>query len=259
MAISARYAGKVALVTAGASGIGLATVRRLAAEGAAVAFCDIAGERGEAMRRDLAEAGHDALFVPCDATDEGSVVALIDAVVSRFGRLDVAVNVVGGHAAHDRPGPPLHECTLDGWEATVTLCLRSTFLCMKHEIAAMLASGGGAIANTASMAGIRVTPFASPAYTAAKAGVVHLSEMTAVLYARQNIRVNVVAPGLTGTPAIANSTSTAMRDAIVAEYHPTGRLIAAEAQAAAFAWLCSDDAADVTGLTVPVDGGWAAR
>jgi len=254
-----RYAGKVALVTAGASGIGLATVERLAAEGATVAFCDIARDRGEAVARGLGEAGRRALFVPCDATDEPAVARMIAEVVERCGRLDVAINNAGGHAQDDRPGAPLHARSLEGWEATVRWCLTSTFICMKHEIAAMLETGGGAIANTSSMAGMRVTPHASPAYTAAKAGVIHLSEMAAVLYAKQNIRVNVVAPGLTGTPAISGKMSAEARAAMVAEFQPMGRLIPPQAQAAAFAWVCSDDAAEVTGLTIPVAGGWAAR
>jgi len=245
-------------VTAGAAGIGMATVERLAGEGAKVAFSDIAVERGKALQERLTSQGFEAMFLDSDGSNEASVARVVEAVVARFGRLDVAINNLGAHAPDDQPGAPLHECTLEGWEGTMRLSLSSTFLGMKHEISAMLASGGGAIANTSSMAGMRVTPFASPAYSAAKAAVIHLTEMAAVLYAKQNIRINAVAPGLTGVSTITKS-SEETRARIVAEYHPMGRLISPEAQAAAFAWLCSDEAADVTGLTLPVDGGWAAR
>ncbi|MBV9996717.1 MAG: SDR family oxidoreductase [Caulobacteraceae bacterium] len=256
---SKRYAGKAALVTAGASGIGLATVERLAWEGASVAICDIALERGREEQRRLADAGLDVFFIEADAAEEAAVERMVAEVVRRCGRLDVAINNAGGHGPDDRPGTPLHEGSFEGWRATVRWSLDSTFLCMKHEIAAMLKTGGGAIANTSSMAGMRVTQYASPAYTAAKAGVIHLTEMAAILYAKQNIRISAVAPGLTGSPAISGKMAAETRATIVRDFHPMGRLIAPAAQAAAFAWLCCDDAADVTGLTIPVDGGWAAR
>ena len=253
-----RYANKVALVTAGASGIGLATVERIAAEGGTVLFCDIAEEQGRAHEQRLKDAGHRVRFTPCDVTDEDSVSALVRETVERFGRLDAAFNVVGGHGNDEVIGRPLHECDFASWEGTLRVNLGSAFLCMKHEIAAMLQTGGGAIGNVSSMVGLRYSPHGTPAYASAKAGVAHLTAIAAVEYAQRNIRVNAIAPGLTGTPAL-KALPPEHLDAIVREFHPTHRLVAPESQAATLAWLCSDDARDVTGLTIPVDGGWFAN
>ena len=131
---------------------------------------------------------------------------------------------------------------------------------MKYEIQQMLKQGGGVIANTTSLAGVRITPHSSPGYVAAKAGVVHLTRYAAVLYAKDNIRVNVIAPGLTATPAVLGAFPTPeARNAIAAEFHPMGRLMTPQELADAFLWVCSDQASGVTGLTIPVDGGWTAK
>ena len=131
---------------------------------------------------------------------------------------------------------------------------------MKYEIEQMLKQGGGVIANTTSLAGVRITPHSTPGYVAAKAAVVHLTRYAAVLYAKDNIRVNVVAPGLTGTPKVLGAFSTEQqRNDIAAEFQPMARLMKPEELADAFLWVCSDHATGVTGLNIPVDGGWAAR
>jgi NAD(P)-dependent dehydrogenase (short-subunit alcohol dehydrogenase family) len=153
----------------------------------------------------------------------------------------------------------LHESTLDGWEGTLSVSLTSVFLAMKHELNQMMKQGGGVIANTSSLAGLRVTFNFSPGYVAAKSGVIHLSEYAAVMYAKHNIRVNVIAPGLTGTPAVLGMFNAVQRNAMAAETQPMGRMMTPEELADAYLWACSSQASGITGLTIPVDGGWAAR
>lgn len=245
-------------MTGAASGIGKATATRLAREGAAVVLADRTEDLGEAAAAELRAEGLEAVFMACDVTDEPRVEALISQVVASFGRLDVAINNVGAIVADDPRGAVIHETPLAAWQGTIDISLTSTFLCMKHEIAQMLRQGGGVIGNTTSMAGMRVTRFSSFAYAAAKAGVIQISQMAAVLYAEQKIRVNVVSPGLTQTPSVLRMPE-AQRDLIVREFHPSGEMVRPQDEAAAFAWACSDDARAVTGLVIPVDGGWAAR
>ena len=257
--ICKRYEGKVALVTGGASGIGKATVEGLAREGAKVAFTDIATEAGQALEAELTRQGSEAMFVRSDATREADVRALVDKIVARWGRLDVGINNVGNMGAADKLGVRIHDSTLEAFDSTLDVSLKTNFLCMKYELAQMLKQGGGVIANTTSLAGIRITAHSSPGYVAAKAGVVHLTRYAAVLYAKDNIRVNVVAPGLTATPAVLGAFPPEARDAIASEFHPMGRLMTPQELADAFLWVCSDQASGVTGLTIPVDGGWTAK
>ena len=258
--ISKRYEGKVALVTGGASGIGRATVEGLAREGAKVAFTDMTSEAGETLERELRAQGSDAMFVRSDATREDDVAALVERIVARWGRLDVGINNVGNMGKADVLGVRVHDSTLEAFDSTLEVSLKTNFLGMKYEIAQMLKQGGGVIANTTSLAGVRITPYSSPGYVAAKAGVVHLTRYAAVLYAKDNIRVNVIAPGLTETPAVIGAFPTAdARNAIAGEFHPMGRMMRPEELADAFLWVCSDQASGITGLTIPVDGGWTAR
>jgi NAD(P)-dependent dehydrogenase (short-subunit alcohol dehydrogenase family) len=250
---------RVILVTGGATGIGRATTELLAASGAQLIFTDIRDDYGPALEAALAARGQRGWFVRSDASDEAAVAALIAEIVSRYGRLDAAINNVGAIPAPDSPTALLHETSLEGWQATLDLCLKTTFLCMKHEIIQMLRQdGGGAIVNTASLAGIRHSAQGSPAYSAAKAAVVHLSRKAAVDYARNGVRVNVVAPGLTATDHLLSRWS-AEKLTEMAAHQPIGRPVQPEEVAQAFAWLCSDAARGVTGHTIPVDGGWAAR
>jgi NAD(P)-dependent dehydrogenase (short-subunit alcohol dehydrogenase family) len=255
-----RFTGKVALVTGGASGIGKATVTGLVREGAQVAFTDITAEAGRVFEAELQALDGDVMFIQSDATQEDEVEAVIARIVQRYGRLDVGINNVGNMGKADVLGVRIHDSTLEAFDSTLDVSLKSTFLCMKYEIRQMLAQGGGVIANTTSMAGVRITEHSSPAYTAAKAGVVHLTRYAAVLYAKDNIRVNVVAPGLTETPAVVGAFPTAdARNAIASDFHPMGRMMSPEELADAFLWICSDQATGITGLTIPVDGGWSAR
>ena len=258
--ICKRYENKVALVTGGASGIGRATVKGLVGEGAKVVFTDITRDAGVAFESELKERGGDVMFVASDATREDQVESLIATVVNRYGRLDVGINNVGNLGKADQPNKRVHDSTLDGFMGTLEVSLVTNFLCMKFEIAQMLKQGGGVIANTTSLAGIRVTPLCTPGYAAAKAGVVHLTRYAAVLYAKDNIRVNVVAPGFTATPSLLGAFPDAdARNALIGGYQPNPRMLTPEELADAFLWVCSEQASGVTGLTIPVDGGWAAK
>ena len=248
------------MVTGGANGIGRATVERLALEGAAVAFCDLAEKEGLQFQAQLTSDGLDVRFLHCDASLEDEVAAAISQVREWRGKLDIGINNIGSTPKGDPRGAAIHELSLETWDRTINFTLRSTLIGMKHQIATFLEQrSAGVIANTSSMAGLRVTPHASAAYSSAKAAIVHLTRFAAVLYAPQNIRVNCLAPGLTLTGPSLRNLSPEARAAARAEFQPLTCEILPEDQAAALAWLCSDDARAVTGCAIPVDGGWAAR
>jgi NAD(P)-dependent dehydrogenase (short-subunit alcohol dehydrogenase family) len=258
--MSGRYRNKVALVTAAGGGIGEATAEAFVQDGARVMCADIDRERGEAVAARLRAAGGVAEFCHADGTQEEDVVRLVRRTVETFGALDVAANIIGD-AVLDAYGPEFHLQSLAGWEGTVAVCLRSTFLCLKHEIATMLEHGGGAICNVTSLAGLLYVPDAGAAYSAAKAGVVQLTRFAALNYAERGIRVNCIAPGTTPTAAYQKAGPEAARMLIerLLQGHAIKRTTETREQAAAILWLCSDDAAMVTGHTLPVDGGWSAR
>lgn len=253
----AEFAGRAALVTGGAAGIGQAVVRKLAQSGAHVLFCDLKAGPGDALARELQDAGGQVRFLPCDVTDEASVERLVANACEPTGRLDIAVNNVGGYGPGDTPGTRIHDSNVAAWTATVTLNLTSCFLCVKHELGPMRAQGQGAIVNVASLAALRWSDGACPSYSTAKAGVIRLTEYAAVAYAGDGIRVNVVAPGLTATQAVLDSFTAETLDHL-ATTQPMKRLIRPEEIADAILWACSDRSSGVTGLTIPVDGGWSA-
>lgn len=255
-----RFIGKVAYISGGANGIGRATVERLAREGAAVTFCDVAEKEGFELQERLTAEGLDVRFLRCDATDEAAVAAAVAEARKWRGQLNIGINNVGSPSPGDPRGAAIHCVSLETWDKTLHFTLRSTLVGMKYQIAAFLEQGGGGvIANTSSMAGLRVTPHGTAAYSAAKAGVVQLTRFAAVLYAPQNIRANCIAPGLTLTGPILRNFTPEGRAAARSEFHALDYDVLPEDQAAALAWVCSDDARAVTGHTIPVDGGWAAR
>jgi NAD(P)-dependent dehydrogenase (short-subunit alcohol dehydrogenase family) len=200
-----------------------------------------------------------AEYVHCDLTSSDEVADLFGVISARHPQLHFAANVVGGTGKGDRHGVGLHEQTQDEWDSTMTLSLRTTFLCMTHEIASMLRAGGGAIVNVSSMAGLHVSFDATASYSAAKAAMNHLTRYAAVAYAERSIRVNAVAPGVTATPnAIAALGNERMRNMATAT-HSIPKETTPEDQASAIVWLCSDETAMVTGHILPVDGGWNAK
>lgn len=256
--MSSGLASKVVLVTGGARNIGRAITEAFARESCLVVFTDLGDSDGPSLEAALRRAGRQADFRQSDAADENQVRALIDGIVETHGRLDIAVNNVGGVHPLEGKLQPLHEVSLDGWQATLDLSLTSAFLGMKHQIRVMLAQGGGVIANTGSLAGLRVSPNSSHAYAAAKAAIAHLSRKAAVTYGSHNIRVNVVAPGVVAPDPAAPDGGEPRRKA-AETLHPTTRWVTPEEIAAAFVWICSDQAKSLTGHVLPVDGGWAAR
>jgi NAD(P)-dependent dehydrogenase (short-subunit alcohol dehydrogenase family) len=245
------FEGRVALVTGGATGIGRATALRYAAEGAKVAVADINEAEGAETIRLIGEAGGEALFLKTDVTSRTEVEAMVARTVERFGRLDAAFNNAGA------PGrfTTVVDCTEEEWDAMVNLNLRSVWLCMKFEIPAMLANGGGAIVNTASQAATLPSPHMA-SYVATKAGVVGLTRSAAVDFAAQNVRVNALLPGPTLTPMLMGGTAGLDRslDAFGARL-PMKRIGTADEQADAVVFLTSNQATFITGLAVPVDGG----
>jgi NAD(P)-dependent dehydrogenase (short-subunit alcohol dehydrogenase family) len=245
-----QFAGKVALVTGGGSGIGRASSLAFAQVGARVVVADIDAPGGEATAQMVADGGGEGLFVRTDVALPDEVAALVARTVERFGRLDCALN----NAGIEGEALPPHEYPDDVWARVLAVNLTGVFLCLKHEVRQMLAQGGGAIVNVASIAGLRGAP-RRPAYGASKHGVVGLTRSAALAYARAGIRVNAVCPGLTNTAMAARHPEVA---ALAAQRVPDGRMATPEEVAAAAMWLCSEAAAHVTGVALPVDGGSVA-
>jgi NAD(P)-dependent dehydrogenase (short-subunit alcohol dehydrogenase family) len=247
-------AGKVALVTGGGSGIGRASAQAFAQAGAAVVVADIDEAGGAETVRLITASGGSADFAAADVARAENVADLVAAVVARHGRLDCAHNNAGTTVV----GYLTHEIPDEVWGRILAVNLTGVWLCMKHEIAQMLTQGGGAIVNTASVAGL--VGAAGAAYTASKHGVVGLTKRAALDYAQRGIRVNAVCPG---------AVRTRMAEDIFAQVpefeerwlaaEPVGRFAAPEEIATAVVWLCSDAASFVTGVALPVDGGWVAQ
>lgn len=249
MARPDRFTGRIALVTGAASGIGRATAIAFAfaAEGAHVAILD----RSAAVLHDTAAAvGGDVLPIACDVAVPEQVEAAIAQVVKRFGRLDIAFN----NAGVENAAAPVHAIELAEWDRILTINLRGTFLCMKHELAQMVQQSGGVIVNTASGAGIRGVA-GGAAYAASKHAIIGLTRSAALDYATQNIRVNAVLPGNIETPMMDRFTGGDLRKAI--DLEPVGRLGKPEEIAEAVLWMASDLGGFVTGAATVIDGGWS--
>ena len=252
--MSGMFEGKVALVTGAGGGIGRATALAFAREGAGVVASDIAGAGGEETARLVGDAGGDAVHVACDVTRPAEVEALVAAAVDTFGRLDCAHNNAGVEGAYGRTA----DCEEENFDRTCAVNLKGVFLCLKAEIAHMTVQGGGAIVNTASVAGVEGAKNL-PAYVASKHGVMGLTRTAALEYATRGIRVNAVCPGPIRTRMLEAimEENPRMEPAMVAAV-PMRRLGAPEEIAEAVIWLCSDRAAYVTGHGLVVDGGFTA-
>lgn len=243
-----RFAAKVGVVTGGAQGIGESIARRLIAEGGSVVVGDLNIERLAALADEL---GDRFVGVSTDVTSEKDLEALVAAAVDNFGALDLAVNVAG--AAKYKQ---ITELTEEEWDFTLDICAKGVVFSVKHEARQMLAQGGGAIVNIASLNA--TVPMVSGApYCAAKAAVAMVSQVAALELGAHGIRVNAVSPGLTATPLNAELRAAPVLHDAFLERIPLGRSASPDEIAAAALWLASDDAAYVTGTNLLIDGGWA--
>jgi NAD(P)-dependent dehydrogenase (short-subunit alcohol dehydrogenase family) len=246
------FTGKVALVTGGTSGIGLATARAFVAAGARVV---IASRSEDAGRAACGELGRErALFVRADVRDDASVANLVERTLEHCGRLDVAFNGagVGGDMAS------VERTNQDVWDDVMAVNARGVWLCMRHELPALLAAGGGAIVNMSSIYGV-AGKAAHHAYVASKHAVLGMTRSVALEYASRGIRVNALCAGLTATPALrqAELALPQLVRQLIAE-HPMQRTASEAEIAGAVLWLCSDAAGFVTGAPLTVDGGFLA-
>lgn len=246
---------KVALVTGASSGIGKATAFAFAKEGVKVALADIS-EAGSVVAREIERAFDvPTIFIKCDVSKAREVEQMIQAVTERFGHLDYAFNNAGIEGT-----PALtDECTEENWQRTIDTNLKGVWLCMKYQIPVMLRQGHGAIVNCSSVAGLVGFPSIA-AYTASKHGVIGLTQTAALEYAKMNIRVNAVCPGVIKTAMIDRFVNnSAQKEAAMIAAEPVARMGRPEEVADAVTWLCSDRSSFVTGHSLVVDGGWTAQ
>jgi NAD(P)-dependent dehydrogenase (short-subunit alcohol dehydrogenase family) len=251
----AQFQGQVALVTGSGAGIGAACAHAFAKAGAAVVVTDINAEGGEVTAEKIRADGGQAEFFAADVTDAAAVAALVKFTVDTFGGLHYAHNNAGvlGQSAR------LTDCDDQEWFRTVDINLNAVYLGMKHQIPAIIASGGGAVVNTSSYAGLVAVPFAS-AYVASKHGVIGLSKAAAIEFGKKGVRVNAVCPGsartrlnverVAGNPAIEKA---------MTDVSPMKRFAEPDEIASAVVWLCSPGASFVNGHALAVDGGALAQ
>jgi NAD(P)-dependent dehydrogenase (short-subunit alcohol dehydrogenase family) len=248
---------KVALVTGGGSGIGRAAALAFADAGAKVV---VSGRREKEAYETVAlirKAGGQGTFVKADISKEAEVVELVNQTLSAYGRLDAAFNNAG---VEGEVGKQTHEQSVANYHAVMDTNVLGVLLAMKHEIAAMLKNGGGAIVNNASVGGLIGFPGVS-VYVASKHAVLGLTKTAALEYAKQGIRVNAVSPGGIETPMLHRFTGGPGTEFFtqLGGMHPVGRLGRPEEIAEAVLWLCSDKASFVTGVSLTADGGWTAQ
>jgi NAD(P)-dependent dehydrogenase (short-subunit alcohol dehydrogenase family) len=248
--------GKVALITGAGSGIGRATSRIFAREGAKLVLADVVEDGGQQTLASITDSGGEAVFIRTDVSKESDVAAAIAKVVSTYGRLDCAFN----NAGIEGKGGLTHECTRENWDRVIAINLTGVWLCMKAEIDQLMKQGkGGAIVNTSSGAGLAGVR-GMPAYVAAKHGVAGLTRAAAIEYGRHGIRVNAVCPGPIRTPMMTRLLGERPNaEERFARGGPLKRLGEPEEIGESVAWLCSDHASYVTGLPMPVDGGFMAQ
>ena len=248
------FSGQVALVTGAAAGIGRATALAFAGQGLKVVLADVDEAGGAACAQAIRAAGGEAIFVRCDVTRDAQVGALVKQALDSYGRIDYAFNNAGIEIEKGR----LAEGSEAEFDAIMGVNVKGVWLCMKHQLPAMLAQGAGVIVNTASVAGLGAAPKMS-IYAASKHAVIGLTKSAAIEYAKKGIRVNAVCPAVIDTDMFRRAYQADPRKAeFAAAMHPVGRLGRVEEVAAAVLYLCSDGAAFTTGQALAVDGGVTA-
>jgi NAD(P)-dependent dehydrogenase (short-subunit alcohol dehydrogenase family) len=250
MSNTKRFEGKTAFITGAASGIGRATAVAFAAEGARVVVTDRVEAALQETAESVKESGGEVLAIACDVSKPEEIEAAVAQAVNTFGRIDCAFN----NAGVENKATPLHEIELEEWDRILSINLRGTFVCMKHEIAQMVRQGSGVVVNTSSGAGIRGVA-GGASYAASKHAMIGMTKSAALDYAKQNIRVNCVLPGNIATPMMDRFTGGDIQKAI--DLEPVGRLGKPEEIAEAVLWMCSDLGGFVTGASIVVDGGWS--
>ncbi|MFC1919408.1 SDR family oxidoreductase [Chloroflexota bacterium] len=251
-----KFEGRVALVTGGGSGIGRASALIFAREGAKVVVANITPKGGEETSQIIEDSGGRSMFVEADIAKAAEVEALVEEVISKYGRLDCAHNNAGifGMMANTA------DYAEEEWDQVIDINLKGVWLCMKYELRQMIEQGNGAIVNMSSHAGLRGVSNGMPAYVASKHGVVGLTKAAALEYAGRGIRVNSVCPSGTITPLVLRlwERDPAMKQR-AGMMVPLGRMATAEEVAEAVVWLCSDAASFITGHSLALDGGRTAQ
>lgn len=251
------FAGKVAVITGSARGIGRATAELFASYGAKVVISDILDELGEATATSISQNGGEAIYVGCNTAEEAEVETLIDQTMERYGRFDYLVTNAGieGQIA------PTTDYETENFDRLVSINLRGVWLCIKHAMPHLLRDGGGSIVNLASLAGHVGFAGLGP-YVMSKHGVIGLTKAVAIEYSKHGVRTNAVSPGCIQTEMIdklADALGSQSADEALAHLHPLGRLGTVEEVANAIVWLCSDQASNITGTSLSVDGGFISQ
>jgi NAD(P)-dependent dehydrogenase (short-subunit alcohol dehydrogenase family) len=247
-----QFVGKVVLITGGNAGIGRAAALEFANQGAKVVVSGRREKEGREVIAEIKALGGKAIFVKTDVSKESDVKAMIEQTLATFGRLDCAFNNAGIVQAPT----PLPDQTEETYDQIMDINVKGVWLSLKHEIPAMLKTGGGAIVNNSSVGGL--VGFAmAPVYVASKHAVIGLTKSVALEYATQHVRFNAVAPGTIETRMFRDFAPEVRQ--MLESAHPMGRIGQPEEIASTVVWLCSDGASFVTGQTVPIDGGYTAQ